>query len=69
MNKKGLISKAQSTVEYVAVIIMFIAAFIAIGKYYQRSLQGKFRQAGDVVGAGEQSSDNFTFNLPKLTSP
>ncbi|MDD5129215.1 MAG: hypothetical protein PHO40_06175 [Candidatus Omnitrophica bacterium] len=62
MSKKGLISKAQSTVEYVAVILVIIAAFIVIGKYYQRNLQGRFRQAGDVIGGGEQSATAFNPN-------
>jgi Flp pilus assembly pilin Flp len=63
MIKKGPIGSAQSIVEYVAVIIVVIAVFIAAGKYYQRSLQGRFRQAGDVIGAGEQSPDTFKLNL------
>jgi hypothetical protein len=50
-------------VEYVAVIIVIIGVFIVIGKYYQRSLQGKFRQSGDAIGGGEQSLDTFKFNL------
>lgn len=62
MRKKGLTRKAQSIVEYIAVIIVVIAVFVAIWKYYQRSLQGKFRQAGDVIGGGEQA-DTFEFNL------
>ncbi|MDD5119839.1 MAG: hypothetical protein PHR84_00815 [Candidatus Omnitrophica bacterium] len=46
--------KAQSTIEYIAVIIVIIAVFIFAGVYYQRSLQGKYRQAGDAIGGGEQ---------------
>jgi Flp pilus assembly pilin Flp len=46
--------KAQSIVEYVAVILVIIAVCVAAGAYYQRSLQGKYRQAGDVLGGGEQ---------------
>lgn len=62
MNRKKLINKAQSIVEYIAIVIVIIAVFVVIGKYYQRSLQGKIRQAGDVIGGGEQAS-SFTFNL------
>ena len=35
--------KAQSTIEYIAVIIVIIGVFIFAGVYYQRSLQGKYR--------------------------
>lgn len=59
MNRKWLIGKAQSTVEYIAVILVIIGVFIVVGKYYQRSLQGRFRQAGDVIGGGEQSVQTF----------
>lgn len=40
--------------EYIAVIILVIAVFIAMGAYYKRSLQARWRQAGDVLGGGEQ---------------
>jgi Flp pilus assembly pilin Flp len=46
--------KAQSIVEYVAIIVVIIAVFIVAGAYYQRSLQDKYRQAGDALGGGEQ---------------
>lgn len=46
--------KAQTTLEYIALIILVIAVFIFAGSYYQRSLQGKYRQTGDVLGGGEQ---------------
>ena len=45
--------KAQSFIEYAAVIIVIAAAIIVAGNYYKRSLQGKYRQAADVVGGGE----------------
>ena len=54
MRIKRLSPKAQSIVEYVAVILVIIAVCIAAGVYYQRSLQGKYRQAGDALGGGEQ---------------
>ncbi len=41
-------------VEYIAVILVIIAALIVGGVYYQRSLQGRYRQAGDVLGGGLQ---------------
>ncbi|MBU0547995.1 MAG: hypothetical protein KJ710_01120 [Candidatus Omnitrophica bacterium] len=54
MRIKRLINKAQSIIEYVAVIIVIISCFIAMGAYYKRNLQERFRQAGDVLGGGEQ---------------
>lgn len=54
MEIKRLNPKAQSIIEYVAVILVIIAVFIAAGFYYQRSLQAKYRQAGDALGGGEQ---------------
>jgi len=55
MKARKLFNKAQSTLEYIAVVIAIIGVFMAIQKYYQRSLQGTFRQAGDAIGGGEQS--------------
>jgi hypothetical protein len=46
--------QAQSTVEYVAIILVVIGILIAAGVYYQRSLQGKYRQSMDNLGGGEQ---------------
>ncbi len=54
MGKRRLTSWAQSTIEYVAVILVIIAIFIVAGVYYQRSLQGKYREVGDSIGGGEQ---------------
>ncbi len=46
--------KAQSILEYLVVIIVLIAVFIAMGAYYKRSLQSRYRQAGDAISAGAQ---------------
>jgi len=54
MNIKKVGPKAQSTIEYVAVILVIIGIFIVAGIYYRRSLQGKYRQSADVLGGGEQ---------------
>jgi hypothetical protein len=45
---------AQSVVEYVAIILVVIGILIVAGVYYQRSLQGKYKESGDVFGGGEQ---------------
>jgi Flp pilus assembly pilin Flp len=47
-------SNAQSTFEYIAIIILIAAALIAIGKFLQRSLQGRYRQSADTFSSGEQ---------------
>ena len=54
MRIKKLTTKAQSIIEYIAVIIVIIAVFIAMGAYYKRTLQARYRQAADVMGGGEQ---------------
>jgi Flp pilus assembly pilin Flp len=51
---KRPVHKAQSIIEYVAVIIVIIAVFIAMGAYYKRGLQSRYRQAGDALSAGGQ---------------
>lgn len=58
MYTKDLNYKAQSVVEYVAVIIVVIAVFIAVGAYYKRALQGRYRQAGDSLSGGLQYHEN-----------
>jgi Flp pilus assembly pilin Flp len=45
--------KAQSILEYVVIVGVLAAALIIVGIYYQRSVQGKFRTAADVLGGGE----------------
>ena len=54
MRRKRSSLAAQSTVEYLAVILVIIGVLIVAGVYYQRSLQGKYRQSVDVLGGGEQ---------------
>ncbi|MFA5311075.1 MAG: hypothetical protein WC355_02045 [Candidatus Omnitrophota bacterium] len=54
MRPKIIKNRAQAILEYAVVVITVIAVFIAIGAYYKRSLQGRYRQAADVLGAGEQ---------------
>jgi len=44
----------------VAIIIVLAAVFITIGHYYKRSLQGRYREAADVLGGGAQ----YTYTGP-----
>jgi hypothetical protein len=46
--------KSQSLLEYVAIILVIVAVCAVMGIYYQRSIQGKYRQTGDFLGGGEQ---------------
>lgn len=41
-------------IEYVAIILILIGVFIAMAAYYKRSLQGKYKEAGDALSAGAQ---------------
>jgi len=51
---RKLANKSQSIIEYIVVITLLVAVFIAIGAYYKRGLQGRLRQSADVMGSGEQ---------------
>ena len=46
--------KGQTILEYLVIIGVIAAVFLAMATYYRRSLQGKYRQAGDVLGGGAQ---------------
>jgi hypothetical protein len=55
MHRKRIVAPAQSTVEYLVAILVIIGILIFAGIYYQRSLQGKYRQNVDTsLGGGEQ---------------
>ncbi|MGA2775806.1 MAG: hypothetical protein ABSE81_07100 [Candidatus Omnitrophota bacterium] len=54
MKLRNYINKAQSVFEYAIIIILMVAALIAIGKFLQRSLQGRYRQSADTFSSGEQ---------------
>ena len=42
--------KAQSAVEYAMVLIVVMGAFVAIGTYIKRGIQGRMRDATDDMG-------------------
>jgi uncharacterized protein (UPF0333 family) len=56
--------KGQSTLEYVILIGLVIAALIAMGVYMKRGVQGKLRESTDQIGeqydAGNTTSDYTT---------
>lgn len=50
--------KAQTAVEYSALIVIVIAACLAAGVYFKRGIQGRWRTAVDEVG--EQYDPRYT---------
>ena len=46
-------TKAQSTLDYLFMLIIVIAALLIMGYYIRNALSGKHRDAADVVGQGE----------------
>lgn len=46
--------KAQSLIEYSALLAILVAALIAMFTYLRFSFQGRIREAADVFGRGEQ---------------
>jgi hypothetical protein len=51
-------NKAQSTLEYAAIIVVVMAALLAIKFYMERGVKGKLRDSGDKIG--EQYSAGYT---------
>jgi hypothetical protein len=52
--------KAQSFIEYAILIILVIGVLLAMRTYMTRAVQEKYRQSGDVFGAGEQYEKGVT---------
>ncbi len=49
MQKRGFLS-----LEYALLVAILIAALLGVAFYFQRSLSGKWRDAGDSLGFGRQ---------------
>ena len=45
-----MMKKAQSTLEYAALIAVVVAAMLAMHLYFQRGLEGRMRSSSDDVG-------------------
>lgn len=58
-NKNYKIRKAQSTIEYAMMIACLAAALLGMQFYVKRSLQGRFKEAGDDIGE-QYSATNTT---------
>jgi len=54
--------KAQTLIEYTAVIVALITACLAIQFYAQRAIQGRFRETSDQIG-GQYEPGNTTGNM------
>jgi len=50
--------QAQSSLEYVTMVIIVIGALIAMQNYFKRGVQGRWRSSAD--GVGEQYDPMFT---------
>ena len=46
--------KGMSTLEYVVVVVVAVAAFVGMSIYLKRGLEGKWRAVGDTFGYGKQ---------------
>ncbi|MCU0666740.1 MAG: sensitive to high expression protein 9 homolog [Candidatus Omnitrophica bacterium] len=53
-------NKAQGFIEYAVLVIIIAAALVAMKIYMGRSVQDKYRQAGDVFGEGNQYALGIT---------
>lgn len=42
--------KAQSTLEYAIMLVIIMAAFLAVGNYFKRGIQGRWKEAVDEMG-------------------
>jgi uncharacterized membrane protein len=52
--------KAQSIIEYVAVVIIVLGALVAMRIYFQRAVNERARQTADIFGGGEQYQPGVT---------
>ena len=46
--------KSQNMLSYSVIIAVLAIVFLAMATYAKRAIQGKYRQAADVFGGGEQ---------------
>lgn len=57
--------RASSSIDYVLIVSIALAALLLVGAYVQRGIMYKYKQSGDSIGAGRLSDG--TFNLtPKV---
>jgi len=54
-NKRG-----QSAIEFAAIIVFLLAAFLVFQKYIARGLAGRWKSVGDSLGQGRIYDPNFT---------
>ncbi len=52
--------KAQSTVEYMAVVVILLLAFLLLQKYIVRGFVGRWKSSGDTFGYGRVYDPNKT---------
>ena len=59
MNKKKFY-RGQMVLEYAVIIAVVAAVLIAMFVYTKNTVQGQYRQAGDVFGGGRQYEPGVT---------
>lgn len=58
--KKNLKVSGQTLLEFVVLFIVLVAAFLAMQKYIQRGVQGKWKETVDGMGKQYDPSGNMT---------
>ncbi len=53
-------TRGQSTMEYIAVLMFILAAFLIFQKYLTRGISGRWKSVGDAIGQGRIYSINST---------
>ena len=61
--------KAVSTIEYIIVIVMFIAAILLMHKQISRSFFGRWKDLGNNFGQGEQYDPHRTTECGRYVDP
>jgi len=57
---RQLSRRGQSMIEFAALIIFILAAFLVFQKYIARGLQGRWKATGDALGQGRIYDPNKT---------
>jgi len=57
----------QSTMEFVALIVIILAAFVVFQKYIVRSISGRWKSTGDALGQGKIFDPHHTIECAAST--
>lgn len=71
MNQEGRVAKmknsAQSTLEYVIIIAVAVAALIAMQAYLKRGMQGRMRESAENISSGTMYSPGASYSNQSIT--